>query len=506
MSRIENSLKNIKYSLAGQILSMLAKFLTRMFFVRILSMEYLGLNGLFTNILSILSLAELGLGSAIVYSMYKPLAENDIDLLAGIMKLYKKAYIFIGIIILTFGLSLTPFLEIFIKEIPEIRNLELIYVLFVVNTASSYFFSYKRSLLIADQKKYIDSIYYNTSILVSNILQILILVLTRNFILYLLVQIIVILIENIMISRRIDYLYSHILKNKDSHLSSEVKISIIKNVKAMFNHKIGSVIVMSTDNLLISRFVGLIQVGLYSNYLLIISALRQAFDILFQSMVASIGNLGATESTEKNEFIFRCLDFLGLWVYGFASIALISLFNPFIDLWLGKGYLFSTDIVIMIVLSFYLWGRRRSVLSFRDALGLFWYDRYKPIIESFINLAVSLILVFSLGIKGIILGTIISTITTSFWVEPYVLYKYGFKLSVKGYFIKYVLWTAVIFTICIINTTIISLLSDSLAAFMIKILITAIIPNFLIIVIFWRTKEFQYLYKIIAQTLKKKFK
>lgn len=504
MSRIENSLKNIKYSLLGQIIGMFIKFLTRMVFVRILSIEYLGINGLFTNILSIFSLADLGIGAAIVYSMYKPLAENDIELLSGIMKLYRKAYISIGIIILIFGLSLTPILEIFIKEIPEIQNLELIYALFVFNTASSYFFSYKRSLLIADQKKYIDSIYYFTSIIVSSLLQILILLLTRDFILYLLVQIVVVLIENIMISRIIDHRYSHILKYKDGHISREIKINIIKNVKAMFSHKIGSVIVMGTDNLLISRFVGLMQVGLYSNYLLIINALRQAFDIIFQSMVASIGNLGATGSAEKNEFIFRCLDLLGLWVYGFASIALISLFNPFIDLWLGKGYLFSMDIVFMIVLSFYLWGRRRSVLSFRDALGLFWYDRYKPIIESLINLVMSLILVINLGVKGVILGTIISTLTTSFWVEPFVLYRHGFNTSVKGYFFKYFISTVVILIIGIINATIINSLSDSLIAFLVKLLITATIPNFLIMIIFWRTREFQYLYKIIGHTLNKK--
>ena len=231
--------------------------------MRTLGSEYLGLIGLFTNILSILSLAELGVGSAIVYSMYKPLAEKDEYKLKGLMNLYKSAYTNIGIFVLLFGSLLTPFLDLFINENSKIQHLYLIYLMYVFNSGISYFYSYKRSLLIADQKKYIESLYHNSFYLLRNFLQIIILFMFKNFILYLGIQIILTLIENIILSKRVDYLYP-IFKGKDNtQLEKKEKQTIFNNVKAMIYHKLGSVIVMGTDNLLISMFVGLIEVGLY---------------------------------------------------------------------------------------------------------------------------------------------------------------------------------------------------------------------------------------------------
>lgn len=503
MSRIENTIKNIKYSLIGQFFGLAANFITRMVFVRVLNAEYLGLNGLFTNVLSILSFAELGIGSAIVYSMYTPLAENNVELLKGLMRLYKKTYITIGAIILVAGSLLTPFLGVFIKEVPEVNNLELIYLLYVVNTASSYFFSYKRSLLIADQKKYIEAFYHYLYTLVRCVLQIIFLLVTRNFIAYLIIQVIITFLENLTISRKVDELYPHIKIDKESQLSKSEKRKILRNAKAMMFHKVGNVAVNGTDNLLIAKFVGLVEVGLYSNYLLITTALKQVFDVVFQSMIASIGNLGVTESSQKNEFIFRCIDLLGLWLYGYASIALITLFNPFVNLWLGEEYLFPIDIVLLIVANFYLFGRRKSVLTFRDALGLFWYDRYKPLLEAIINLLVSIVLGSLIGLKGILIGTIISTLTTSYWVEPFVLYKYGFKLPSSLYFLRYTFTAGVTFFIGIITYQLTNSLNFSFVSFIIRIIVTAIVPNLLFLFIFRKTKEFQHLYEVIKPRIMK---
>lgn len=504
MSRTANSIKNIKYSVIGQLLFIITNFIARSFFIKILNAEYLGLNGLFSNILSILSFAELGIGPAIVYSMYKPLAEKNEELLKGLMNLYKKAYVTIGLLILFVGASLTPFLDFFIKEIPSINNVELIYLLYVISTASIYFFSYKRSLLVADQKKYIDSAYHYSFLVIKNICQVIVLLLTKNFILYLVLEIIISLFENVYISLRIDKLYPFLKSKNEAFIGDEVKSDIIKNTKAMIFHKFGSVIVNTTDNLLISKFVGIIEVGLYSNYLLISNALKQLFSILFQSIIASIGHLGATESSEKNEFIFKCVDLLGLWIYGFSSIALLSLFNPFIEIWLGERYLFPLNVVLLIVINFYLTGRRKSVLTFKDALGLFWYDRHKPIFEAVINLILSLILVGSLGIRGVILGTIISTLTTSFWIEPYVVHKFGLKVSVKPYFLKYLFGSGIFIILGMLNLWLINFIEgSSLTTFIEKVLVTAFVPNVLFIIIFWRTKEFQYLLNIIKPYFKK---
>lgn len=504
MSRTANSIKNIKYSIIGQVVGLLASFITRMVFVRMLSAEYLGINGLFTNILSILAFAELGIGPAIVYSMYKPLAEKDTKMLKGLMSLYKRAYITIGIFILVLGSALTPFIDFFITEVPDVNNLQLIYLLFVVHTSASYFFSYKRSFLIADQQKYIDAFYHSAYLIIRNVLQILVLLVLQNYILFLSVQIIVTFIENLRISNKVDKMYPYIKNNKGGHIDKSVVSEIIKNIKAMAYHKVGSVVISGTDSLVIARFVGIVEVGLYSNYLLITEALKQVFKLIFQSIIASVGNLGATEDTKKSELIFRRIDFLGMYIFGFSFIALLSLLNPFIELWVGEGYLFPINTVVLIVINFYLYGRRRSVLTFRDALGLFWYDRHKPIVESIINLSASIILVNIIGFNGVILGTIISTLTTSFWVEPFVLYKYGFNLSMRGYFKRYLIWTIVIMMIGSFNFWLVNLFDNSILLFVGKVIITAIVPNILMALIYWKTNEAQYFYHTIKSLIERK--
>lgn len=498
MSRTDNSIKNIKYAIVGQGFGLIISFISRMIFVRTLGAEYLGLNGLFLNILSILSLAELGVGEAIVYSMYKPLAIKNESKLQALMSLYKKAYVSIGIIIAIVGATLTPFLDFFIKDIPDINNIKLIYLMFVANSSISYFFSYKRSLIIADQKRYIATIYRYGLYFLLNIGQIFILITTQNYLLFLLLQIVNTLIENICISIKADKIYPFLKKKNDEKLESNEKGIIIKNVKAMVYHKVGTIVVVGTDNILISKFIGVFKVGLYSNYQLIINALNTVFGLLFQSFTASIGNLGATETDEKNEFIFNCINFLGFWIYAFASICLINLVNPFIQLWIGKEYIFPMPLVVIIIINFYLSGMRKGVLTFRDALGLFWYDRYKAIFEAGINLIASIILVKSIGISGVFIGTIISTLATCFWVEPYILFKYGFKSTMKPYFHKYILYTIVMLIVGTITWFISNLFSGyTLMGFSGKLIVCAFIPNVLFIIIFWRAKEFQYLFNII---------
>ena len=250
MSRTSNSIRNIKYAIFGQGIGIIISFFSRMVFVRILSAEYLGLNGLFTNILSILSLAELGVGPAIVYSMYKPLAEKNEYKLKALMSLYRKAYITIGIVIAVIGLTFTPFLDFFIKDIPNIPNIKLIYLMFVANSSISYFFSYKRSLIIAGQKRYIATFYRYSFYFLLNIAQIIALLLTKNYILYLGLQIISTFLENVCVSNKADRLYPFIKTKGDERLDKAEKYTIVRNVKAMIFHKVGGTVINGIDNLL----------------------------------------------------------------------------------------------------------------------------------------------------------------------------------------------------------------------------------------------------------------
>lgn len=502
MSRTSNSIRNLKYAVIGQAIGLIISFISRLVFVKTLGAEYLGVSGLFTNILSMLSLAELGFGTAIIYSMYKPIAENDESKVKALMHLYKRAYISIGMLIFLLGTAITPFLNNFIKEMPDIPYIHLIYILFVGNTALSYFFSYKRSLITANQKKYIATFYRYFFYTLLNICQIITLVLTQNFILFLVLQIISTLLENIFVSRHANKLYPFLKEKNIERLSKVENDKIVKNVKAMLSHRIGGVVVNGTDNILISKYIGIISVGIYSNYFLIISALNIVFGLVFDAVSASVGNLGATEKKEHRRFIFDCLNFVGFWIFSLASVCLLILFNPFIEIWLGEQYLFSFAIVILLVVNFYLKGMRKSVLTFRDALGLFWYDRHKPIFEAAINLIFSIILVKHIGIAGVFLGTTISTLTTSFWVEAYVLFKYAFDSPVLPYFKKYISYTLLTLIVSILSLFISNLIPyDGIIGLFFKLVITLLIVNMSYLLLYWNTSEFQYIYKIVKQKI-----
>lgn len=500
MTRLYNSIRNTKYAVIGQVAGILISFLSRIIFVNTLSSEYLGLNGLFSNLLSMLSFAELGIGSAIIYSLYKPLAENNAPKIKALMKLYKKAYISIGIIIGVLGVAITPFLSFLIKDIPNIPYISLIYLMFVINSSISYFFSYKRSLIIADQKRYITTIYRYGWYVILNIFQIIVLLLTHNFIIFLAIQILCTFLENIFVSRKANKMYSYIKGGNTEELDIETKDTIIRNVKAMMCHKIGSIVVNGTDNILLSKFIGVVIVGLYSNYILIINAMNAVVDMIFQAVTASIGNLGVSESNERMHFIFKCLNLIGFWVYGLFFICLINLFNPFIKLWVGEEYLLPMPLVLIIIFNLYLNGMRKSVITFKDALGLYWYDRYKPLFESIVNLFVSILLATKLGAVGIFLGTAISTITTCFWIEPYVLYKHGLNINTKSYFSTYFIYTSIMLFTGGLTWSMCSFIGgESIASFVIKLIICVLITNGIFALFFWRTKEFRYLFDIIKK-------
>lgn len=501
--RSKNSAKNLIVALIGQFFGLIISFIARIIFVKFLSDEYLGLNGLFTNLLTMLSLVELGVGSAMTFSLYKPLANNNKEKIKSLMALYKRAYNVIGGVVLIIGVLFLPFYRSLISEIPSIPYLDMIYILFVLNTAVSYFYSYKRSLIICDQKRYIATIYRYGFYFILNVVEIIVLFITHNYIVFLICQVLFTWIENICISKKADKLYPYLKDKNIKDVDKKELNNIKKNVKAMLFHKVGGVIVNSTDNILISKFVGLIAVGLYSNYFLITSALETITGQFFNAIIASVGNLGAGEEKEKLKQTFNTTFFLNYLIFGTLTICILILFNPFIKLWLGKKYLFSFPIVIVISICFYLKGMRKTCLTYKDALGLFWYDRYKPLIEAIINLIVSIILAIKFGVVGIFVGTIISTITTSIWVEPYVLYKYGFKENVIDYFIRLIKYTLSVFIIYIAVSKIISIITIcGIISFLLVAIIAFTLSFGLLLIIFIKSEEIKHL-KDIYKTLKR---
>lgn len=508
-SRIQNSVKNAIFAIGCQTGYTLINFITRTVFVILLNEIYLGLNGLFSNVLTVLSLAELGIGDAIAFSLYKPLANNDCNAISALMNFYKKVYRIIGIAVIAMGLSLAPFIKYFVTSETEIRHLSIYFTFYVFNTGVSYFYSYKKTLIAADQKQYLVTVYNYTFLFAQNVVQIIVLYTTKSFLSYLIVQLVFTLMQNVAISVKADKLYPYI-KNKSENVSSDTLTTIKKNVKAMFLHKIGAAVVNSTDNIIISKFVNVVSVGFYSNYTLIIGALNQVIGQFFSAITASVGNLAATENSKKTESVFERIFFANFWLFGFSAICLGCLFQPFVSLWVGKRMLLPYNVVVVVIINFYLSGIRKTVLTFRSAMGLFWYDRIKPIFESVINLIASLILVKFLGLVGVFIGTTISTVTTSLWIEPVVLYRYGFNYGKKGafkYFKILLLYTSLLIINFILNYFICEkVVLSGIFGFIIKAVLCVIISNLFFVIAFIRNKNFIWYKNFLLRSLKKKGK
>ena len=504
MSRTENSLRNIKIALFLQAVKVIVNFFTRKVFVIVLTQEYLGLNGTFSNVLTMLSLAELGIGGAITFSLYKPLAEHNEGQITALMNLFRRVYQIIGVVVALLGLTLVPFLPVLLKGLSGIPHIHLIYILFLLNATLSYSFVYTQSLIIADQRQYIVTICSTLLNILLHIAQALFLWITGNYFVYLGLQIGTTLLENLLLSHIANRLYPYINSGVRSTLEMETKREIIKNTKALIIHKISCTLVFNTDNLLISYFVGVIEVGLYSNYMMVTQALNTVYLQLFNSLTASVGNLGATGNLSQVLKAFRRINFAGSWLYGFSSVCLAVLLNPFVELLFGTDYLFSWEIVALIVLNFYVTGMRQAAITFCTAEGLYWYGRYKAIAEAIINLVASIVLAVPYGIAGIFLGTFISTMLTCFWVEPMVLFKYGLHSSVKPYFWDYAVNTLItLLTIAAVWYICATLPGRGLVLFIEKMTVCAIAGNLGFLLAYHRREEFGYFVALLKKILRR---
>jgi len=505
ISRTNYVIRNAWVGIGSQIFTLLLSFISRTIFISFLNKEYLGINGLFSNILTMLSFVEMGLGTAVIYSMYKPLAINDNDKLKALVNFYKKAYQIIGLTILILGLLVIPFMGVLIKETPDIKeNLILIYILFLLGTVIPYFFSHKTSIITADQKNYIVILYNQAFKSIQIVFQILVLIFTRNYILYLITQILFCLITYVALSIKSDKLYPFLKDNKNSVLNEDEKKSIITNVKSVFLYKFSPAILNGTDNIIISSCIGLAAVGIYSNYYLITNSLVIMLSQLNNSFTASIGNLNAIEKTEKKEQVFYKIMYISFILYGICAILIFSLINDFINVWVGEEYLLSLFTVFTIVLYFYIDGLQYPVYAYRNTTGLFVKSKYTPIFEVIINIVLSIILANLIGLPGVFLATSISKLLVFWWVDPYLIYKYIFKTKLSKYFITYFKY---FFMICF--TGLISYLISSLfpvtsyLTWFLKAVIISIIVVIILILFTFKTKEFKELKQIALNYITK---
>lgn len=503
MDRQKNSFLNISSNFLILLTNTILSFAVRTIFIKVLGEQYLGVNGLFTNILQVISLAELGIGTAINYALYDPLAKKDYKKVSIIMKFYKKVYETIGTIILVVGLAIIPFLDLLMKD-NNVPNIVLIYLLYLFNTVLMYFISYKETLIIADQRYYkLAKIVFVSNVLIY-ILQIIVLLIFKSFIIYLLVQLIVTFIQRILCNKLITSNYSCIVDFKCKEKISKTELSnITTNVKAMFFHKIGYNIVQGTDNIIISAFINVATVGIYSNYLSLTTMINTLLYSIFTSVTSSFGNLAILEDSNKQENIFNILNFLAFVVFGFSTLCFAMLLEPFVTLWIGEKYVLPMQTVIIICINFYINGIKAPLDTVKEASGIYKQDQYVPLCQAVINIVFSILLVKVWGLIGVVLGTLISLLLMPFWNRPYVVYKYAFNKSCYVYFkdaIKKI--TILIFSYIIIYLVISKILIDNLILVIIVRLIICILVFAIFVIIFFRKDEsFNFYLDFVKQKL-----
>lgn len=492
-SRTKNAKRNIIWGVLEKVVQLLLPFISRTLLIRILGAKYLGLNSLFTSILSVLNITELGFGTAIVFSMYKPIAEKDNDTLCALLNTIRKIYRVVGLIILTGGLVVMPFLPKLIKgDTPADVNLYVLYGIHLFDTVISYFlFSYRVSLLRAHQRSDLVSKRALIIQIIGNVLKILALLLFRSYYAFAFVAPITTISTNLLNAYLTNKMFPQIQCR--GTISPEMKSGIQKRIVGLISFKIYGVIFTSVDTIVISSFLGLVPLAIYNNYYYIQSTIVGFLTVFTSSIVAGIGNKMVTSSPDDNYQDFKKIVFANGWVVGWCSICLFCLYQPFTLLWVGEDLQFPFFTMLLMVLYFLLPRITTITATYREAAGLWWEDRFRPLIATVVNLTVNLILVRIIGMDGVLISTLVCTIFINVPFGSIVLFKHYFKRSAKEYFIQIALYLAVTAVAGSATYFVCSLVPGrgifSLAG---KAVVCVVVPNVLFWLSYRKRKEYQY--------------
>lgn len=503
--RAKKSASNMIFGFLEQVVTLVLTFVTRTIFIKHLGSSFLGINGLFTNILSFLSIAELGFGTAIIYGMYKPIKDGDKKKIAALMYYYRKIYTILAVVIAILGVSIIPFLKYLINIETEISNITLYYCIFLFDSVCSYLLANRVAIIEASQNSYIIKRYNTVFIILKNIIQIISIIVLKNYLIYLIVQVVITVLTNIygaIVARKM-YPYAF----QKEQLEAQEKKKMMENVKSMAVYRFGGAIMNHTDNILISVICGTVKVGLYSNYNMIITAINRFTNIIFNSITASIGNLNAEDDEYKKIKMFYNVEFFSNWIFGLCSVTLFILLNQFISLWVGEKYILDVWTVAAIVINFYILGVLKPNLTYRDTTGLFKETKYIFLITATINLFLSIILGKVIGIFGILIASAIARVLTNFWFEPLTLFKRYFKISPKKYFcnrLKNIFLVILGIIIVLIIVDVITIIVKSkIIIFILSTFITLLIPNIIFYFFYRKDEEYDYFKNCLVKILKK---
>ncbi|MGJ3874754.1 lipopolysaccharide biosynthesis protein [Lactiplantibacillus plantarum] len=426
MSRSQKALRNIFFSTGTYLIQLILSLVVRVYFVKYIGTEYLGLNSLYASIMSVISIADLGLDTVFIYLLYRPLKEKNYPEIRGVLRLYKNMYRLIALTITLVGIVLIPFLSDITGGKSNLNGIYTIFILYILNAVVGYLNAYKRSLFIADQDGYVVNGITSGFIVIVDVIQIIQIVVVPSPVLYMCIQVLGTLLTNILINILANKHYPQIFQAKEYTLSKENKRTLIHNGVGGISNKLGSIVVVSSDNILLSIFTNLTLVGMYSNYTVLTTALNKIMQTISVAITPSLGHLGVDGDESKIKQVFLELSFTIYSISLFAFWGFYGFVTPFVVIWLGKNNSFSIFLTWLISVNLWLTLIRVPSWMITDSFGLQWVQKWKAVVEAIINLLVSLMFVsiFKLGIEGIILGTIFSTIAVVLWYEPWVVFRY----------------------------------------------------------------------------------
>lgn len=502
---MKNVVSNIKYGMLSQISKIVLQFVTRKIFLLVLGVELLGVHSLFISIISMLTMTELGIGAAVAYSLYKPLSENDTQKVAGIMCLYRKVYRIIGFVILLVGCCFLPFIPDIVNTTTDIPHLRIMFFIILLKCALTYLlFAYSQTLLIASECKYKVDRFILIFSFITSFGEIAIILLTHNYILYLCVELVCLITQQYLIYKETKKMYPEIMAAQNVPLEKEEKKNLWKNVYGLSITKFAGAILSSIDNIIISSFISTTIVGFYANYSLIQTAAVSIISMAFISVTANIGHKFANNSI-KEKHLFSMF-FINFVICTFCTVMYYYLINDFISLFFSPDLILSKWVVLAIVLNMLISYMGLSIQVFKEASGIFWYGKYRPVATCFLNIAFSLLLVKSCGVAGVVLATALSRIFTTLWFDPYLVYKYAFKKKPTKYFLIYMYYIGVITFIIVILSIIDKHLLPkeiSIWTFCIKAIIASFIIMITICISTYKMPSASESYKSIRYRIKK---
>ena len=501
-SRVRNVVRNSFWGMICKLIQIICPFVVRTIMITFLGNEYTGLNGLFTSVLKILSLAELGFSSAITYNMYAPIACDDKDTICALLNIYKKIYRIVGLIVLGIGLSLLPFLQNLIYgSYPNDINIYILYMIYLANTCLTYFlFAYRTSLLNAYQRYDVISIISLFCSMMMYLLEIGCLIITRNYYLYALCVLVTTIMNNLLIYAGSRRLFPDISCKGD--LNIQIVSDIKQRVGALLGHRIGTAVITSADNIVISSFLGLVAVTYYNNYYMILAALISVIDTVLGGMVATIGNFIEMKNRNEIERLFNRLNYILFWIVGWLSICFGCLIQDFIEIWLGKTYRYESGMTVLwFVLYFYSWKIRSVNLRFKEAAGMWKDDFWKPYVAAIVNIVVNIVLVNTIGIDGVLISTIIAMVFINMPWEVHVLYSNLLDRKEHEYYFFMMRRIAVTIVAGMLTYICCSYvkLDNVIHRWIGKALVCMVIPNIVLVILSIKDEEFAQLKKYVLR-------